>query len=164
MKNKEAVSEVIGVVLLLGITLVLASVMFLWVSSIVLQSSSAPVGDISIEKERGGLSTVNYTVTINSFRPKTDPKDIVCYFYDGVISKGRFDLLSPGNSSTVNVTGDDKIATLTWHGDGNMVSSYDTLKIIILGLTDDDKKVLSSYSFALRYRPDGALIAQTDLS
>ena len=163
MKNKEAVSPIIGVILLLAITLVLASVMFLWVSSIVLQSSSAPVGNIAIEKTGGNETTVNYTVTLNSFRPKTEPEDIICYFYDANrVSKGSFDLVSPGNSSKVNVNG-YKDATLTWDSEDNMVSSYDTIQIIINDVDDNDRITLSTYSFSLRYKPDNILIAEETL-
>ena len=168
MKNKEAVSEVIGVVLLLGITLVLASVMFLWVSSIVFQSGSAPVGDISIEKkETGSPSTVNYTVTLNSFRPKTDPKDIICYFYDEYIPKGSFDFPATPNPVfiKVNISGVEKSGSVTWtNDDNNMVSSYDVIKISIAGMgNENDRKTLSTYSFSLRYKPNGILIAEETL-
>ncbi|MDI6916446.1 MAG: type IV pilin N-terminal domain-containing protein [Thermoplasmatales archaeon] len=167
MKNKEAVSPIIGVVLLLAITIVLASVMFLWVSGIVLQSGSAPVGTLAVEKT-GNSTLVNYTITLTAFRPRTDPKDIVCYFYDGNgVSKGRFDFPeSPGQkkSITVNVNG-NRNGNVNWtNDDNNMVSSYDVIHITIEVSTDKDRTLLSTYSFALRYKPDGALIAQADLS
>lgn len=167
MKNKEAVSPIIGVILLLGITVVLASVMFLWVSSIVLQSSSAPVGTLAVERT-GNSTVVNYTITLTAFRPKTDPEDIVCYFYDeNGVSKGSFDFPESSESLVpikVNVNV-EKSGNVNWtNDDNNMVSSYDTLKISISGLNDNDKEILSTYSFSLRYKPDGALIAQTDLS
>ena len=165
-KNKEAVSPIIGVILLLGITVVLASVMFLWVSSIVLQSSSAPVGDITIEKTGGNETTVNYTVTLNSFRPKTDPKDIICYFYDeDGISRGSFDFPNKDCDIKVNVNGDKNgYANWTDEDENNMVSSYDVIKISIKGMEkENDRTLLSSYSFALRYEPNGALIAEETL-
>jgi len=164
-KNKEAVSPIIGVILLLGITVVLASVMFLWVSSIVLQSSSAPVGTLAVERT-GNSMLANYTITLTAFRPKTDPKDIVCYFYDkNGISRGSFDFPNKDCNIIVNVS-ENKNGVANWTDkDGNnTVSSYDVVQISIGVSNDNDRATLSTYSFSLRYRPDGALIAQTDLS
>ncbi len=166
-KNKEAVSPIIGVVLLLGITVVLASVMFLWVSSIVLQSSSAPVGTLAVEKT-GNSTLVNYTITLTAFRPRTEPGDVVCYFYDeNGVSKGSFDFPETPkqeNSITINING-NKNGNVNWtNDDNNMVSSYDTIKISIAGMgNENDRKTLSTYSFALRYKPNSALIGQADL-
>lgn len=166
MKNKEAVSPIIGVILLLAITLVLASVMFLWVSSIVLQSSSAPVGNITIEKTGGNETTVNYTVTLNSFRPKTEPEDIICYFYDANrVSKGSFDFPETPDqekSITINING-NRDGNVNWTNDDNsMVSSYDVLKISI-EVPPEQRTTLSTYSFSLRYKPDNILIAEETL-
>jgi len=166
MRNKEAVSPVIGVVLLLAITIVLASVMFLWISGIVLQSSTAPVGALALERTGDG-TVVNYTITLTAFRPRTDPKDVVCYFYDeNGISKGSFDFpKTPNekNSIIINING-NKNGNVNWtNDDNNMVSSYDMLKISI-EVPPEQRTILSTYSFALRYRPDSALIAQTGLS
>jgi len=168
MRNKEAVSPVIGVVLLLAITIVLASVMFLWISGIVLQSSTAPVGALALERT-GDSTVVNYTITLTAFRPRTDPKDVVCYFYDeNGISKGSFDFpKTPNekNSIIINING-NRNGDVNWtNDDNNMVSSYDIIKISINGMeNENDRTLLSTYSFALRYRPDSALIAQTGLS
>ena len=157
-KNKEAVSPVIGVVLLLAITIVLASVMFLWVSSIVLQSDSAPVGTLAVERT-GNNTLVNYTITLTAFRPRTDPEDVLCYVYDeNGMSKASFsfsDNKFPGNQTKNGI-----VENATWEDkdENNRFSSYDIIQISIKMINED-----SAHSFSLRYKPDSALIAQTDL-
>ncbi len=164
MKNKEAVSPVIGTVLLLGITVVFASMMFLWVSSITLQTSSGPVGTLAVDRKADSMF-VNYTITLTAFRPKTDPKDVVCYFYENDILRGNFDFPeTPESHIPINVivNGDGKSGTANWtNDDNNRVSSYDIIKISIGDMgNENDRKTLSTYSFALRYEPNGALIAE----
>ena len=45
-----------------------------------------------------------------------------------------------------------------------MVSSYDVIKISIKGMEkENDRTLLSTYSFALRYKPSGVLIAEETL-
>ena len=154
MKNKEAVSPIIGVILLLGITVVLASVMFLWVSSIVLQSSSAPVGTLAVERT-GNSALVNYTITLTAFRPRTDPGDVVCYVYDeNGMSKAALTFSAP---STETSNGIVEKANWTDKDNDHRFSSYDIIQISI------DKNEKSAHSFALRYKPSGVLIAEETL-
>ena len=156
MKNKEAVSPIIGVILLLGITVVLASVMFLWVSSIVLQSSSAPVGTLAVEKT-GNSTLVNYTITLTAFRPRTEPGDVVCYVYDeNGMSKAMFSFSGPG--SATDKTGIVEETKWEDNDTNNRFSSYDIIQISIKRINED-----SAHSFALRYKPNGILIAEETL-
>jgi len=155
MKNKEAVSPVIGVVLLLAITLVLASVMFLWVSGIVLQSSSAPVGTLAVEKT-GNATLVNYTITLTAFRPKTEPEDVVCCVYDeNRMSMAMFSFSEPDTETNNGIV---KNANWTDKDSNSRFSSYDIIQISVNRVDEE-----LAHSFSLRYKPNNILIAEETL-
>jgi flagellin-like protein len=74
--EKEAVSPVIGVILLVAITVVLASVLYLWVSSFVITSKSTPTGSATVAYPEGSPYVV---VTVKEISPESKPADMITY-------------------------------------------------------------------------------------
>ena len=72
IKNKEAVSPVIGVILMVAITVVLAAVLYVWVSGFMTAGGggAAPTAALATPTKDGTFE--NYTVKINSISAAID--------------------------------------------------------------------------------------------
>ncbi|MEW6069748.1 MAG: archaellin/type IV pilin N-terminal domain-containing protein, partial [Candidatus Thermoplasmatota archaeon] len=81
IREKEAVSPVIGVILMVAITVVLAAVLYVWVSGFMGGGGAmTPVGALAIPALGAGGS--HYNITVNSVSPATDPAKIKWYILD----------------------------------------------------------------------------------
>ena len=82
IKNKEAVSPVIGVILMVAITVVLAAVLYVWVSGFMTAGGggAAPTAALATPVKDGTLE--NYTVKINSISAPIDEPKVTWYIMD----------------------------------------------------------------------------------
>ena len=135
-KNKEAVSPVIGVILMVAITVLLAAVVYIWVIGLIPGGKTTPVTTYSV-----GATDEGYKVTINSASDTISVKGVKCY------------VTNPGGSTTAVTV--DEIYTNYVEGvqfiDNNVdgrLSAGDMFKInkADSGATSGDKLVLTSTS------------------
>lgn len=152
--GREAVSPIVGTVLLIGICVVFASAMFVWVSGFVFQSGFVPTCELAIIDYNKTSGRTNYTILIKTLRPRTDPKDIKCYIYDkDFSSKAVFNFPAKSGDGNKVPSSSGFSGNLTWYDlDKNgWASSYDQLNLSV----DVPGTVLADCSFCLRHNPTG---------
>jgi len=125
-KNKEAVSPVIGVILMVAITVILAAVLYLWVIGLVAPVKSSPTAILN-----SGTYTDNYIVRVESMNPAVSVKGI------------SFQIIDPNGNVLCDLTsvnlvyGQDTVDSHVTFNDNDvdtaggrgMVSGGDTFKI-----------------------------------
>ena len=92
-KNKEAVSPVIGVILMVAITVILAAVVYLWVLTLMPTGKGTPTVSYTIGSYTHGSDT-GFTVTIESVNIKHSVVSIKYVLLDkdgGVVESGYVD-------------------------------------------------------------------------
>ena len=125
-KNKEAVSPVIGVILMVAITVILAAVVYIWVIGLFVPVKSSPSAMIN-----SGTYTDSYIVRVESMNPAVSVKGI------------SFQIIGPTGNVLCNLTsvyqvyGQDTVGSKVTFNDNDvdtaggrgMVSGGDTFKI-----------------------------------
>ncbi|MEW6069747.1 MAG: archaellin/type IV pilin N-terminal domain-containing protein [Candidatus Thermoplasmatota archaeon] len=159
IKEKEAVSPVIGVILMVAITVVLAAVLYVWVSGFMGGGGAmTPVGALATPAL--GAGGCHYNITVNSVSPATDPAKIKWYVLDsakitkfsGTLSEGT--ALPAIPASGVNVLYRDN--------DGNdKLSTADVIQIGFNSSAAANNRVATGDWFRLGYIDTGGTIAET---
>ncbi|MDI6887558.1 MAG: hypothetical protein QMC98_02820 [Candidatus Thermoplasmatota archaeon] len=160
-KDNYAVSPIVSTVLLIGICVVFATVMFAWVSGFVFQSGFVPVAELVIYDKNNSSGNVTYIILMKTFRPKAEPKDVKCYICDkdGFV-KASFGFPAEINKPykyTIDLNGTKEL-NIIWYNGGGMIASYDRLKLTVnntTGLDVSELKTLATYSLYLRHNPTG---------
>jgi len=116
--DEKAVSPVIGVILMVAITVILAAVIGAFVLDLGSNQSQSPTAGVTIEDD--GSSTI--TITVN------DPGNVD----ELVVREGGSDLTGP-----TSVSAGDEL-TVTRSGDGT---------IQVIGILDGDEGVIRSYDY-----------------
>jgi FlaG/FlaF family flagellin (archaellin) len=158
--QKEAVSPIISTVLLIGMCVTFATVMFVWVSRLAYQTGFVPISELLIidKINTTGVSSVSYIILVKTFRPSTEPQELCCYIVDEFeLVQGSFlfpekpETLKEGNVA-LNGT---KITSIIWYSKDFRVSTLDVINITIYDTDDDERAILATYSFCLRHTPTG---------
>lgn len=133
MKNvwaeKEAVSPVIGVILLVAITVVLASVLYLWVSAMVVTSKSTPTGGADVRYEDP------YVIVTVTSMSEGKPINMVSYQMLSSVGVVKIDPTEEPISGTlldiynVNLTGEDVYISFSDTDSNGKLNPGDTIQI-----------------------------------
>ena len=159
IKNKEAVSPVIGVILMVAITVVLAAVLYVWVSGFMggggAMTPSMAMGSITAPPQNSTnvlLFEDNATTTrIVSISTKVTPGDVKWYIYTGAGVSVDYGTLTEGTTSGVKGTGTGIAVVALIDNDGDdKLSTNDVIKIGV-----PDAALTSGYVFALIYTTTG---------
>ena len=145
--KKDAVSPVIGVILMLTITVILAAVFYLWVIGIIGGGAKeTPRVELSVKKENG-----NYTVTVLKASREVSVYDVNFFIADKngkTVKNGRVSEIygdAEGNISFFDLNKDEKIS----------VNDY----FIIKG-----EYAKQDYTFRLTYSLTGNIMGEIKLS
>ena len=145
-KDKEAVSPVLGVILTLAITIVLAAVLFAWVSGYMDPSGrKQKPAALSIPEEVEGYPNVNKTKIISISDP-IDEKNVRWYISDGSGVSQAYGILGGPYSNISTATEDAGGVAYIDNDENNMLSTYD---LIIINGTKIGVNIITEWSFRL---------------
>lgn len=164
IKNKEAVSPVIGVILMVAITVVLAAVLYVWVSGFMggggAMTPSMAMGAIVAPADYSVVGTTfetNATTTrIVSISTKVSPGDVKWFVYKADGTSVDYDTLLV--TADAGATGKVVVQLIDNDGDGK-VSTNDVIKIGDIGT-----ELTSGYVFALIYTTTGGEMGRVTFS
>ncbi|MDI6917223.1 MAG: type IV pilin N-terminal domain-containing protein [Thermoplasmatales archaeon] len=156
IKNKEAVSPVIGVILMVAITVVLAAVLYVWVSGFMTAGGGGAAPSAALASP--STSGTNYTVKIISISAKIDEGKVTVYVMKSDVKQWSGSLGSPvatiaaaeASGSTVcyiDNDGDDLLSTndLIWIR--GTAGGYTIVAGDVLRLADTSGNTIGTVSF-----------------
>ncbi|MDI6917222.1 MAG: type IV pilin [Thermoplasmatales archaeon] len=145
-KDKKAVSPVIGIILTLAITIVLAAVLFAWVSGYMSHSKGKQKSvALSIPEGVAGYPNVNKTKVISISDP-ADEKNVKWYISDGS-DVSQADGVLGGPYPNISAAAEDAYGVAYIDNDeNNMLSPYD---LIIINETKIGVDIITGWSLRL---------------
>ncbi|MEW6069146.1 MAG: archaellin/type IV pilin N-terminal domain-containing protein [Candidatus Thermoplasmatota archaeon] len=156
MKEKEAVSPVIGVILMMATTVVLAAVLYVWISGYMGGGGPmTPVGALATPALGAGGS--HYNITVDSISLSTDPAKIKWYILDGakIAKAGMSGTLTEGSAlPAVPATGANVI-----YRDNDDNDKLSTADVIQIGFASG--AIVSGDWIRLAFVDTGGTIAET---
>jgi len=158
IKNKEAVSPVIGVILMVAITVVLAAVLYVWVSGFMTAGGggAAPTAALGTPT----LVGTNYTVKVTSISAKIDEGKVTIFVmkndvkqWSGGLGSAVTTLVNAASSSSgacyIDNDGDDLLSTndlIFVHGTLT-TPAYTIVAGDVLRLADTSGNTIATVSF-----------------
>lgn len=159
-KKDKAVSAIIGTILIVAITVVLAATLYAVLGGFSgLIGKPTPTASMSVSSSGVGTSSETYTLTFSSVSTNVSLTDVIVRVTNGSSTYSTTPLATSSGPATQHLTLSPTVtATVTTSGSGTYLT-YDTTITIIISSSSSSGATPALSTIALIYTPSGGYIA-----